>query len=267
MWESGATKIERAHLTHPRTSLDSHRCARPDSAGDAEPWRCPECGMVREALSPTPVTAPPAAAPEPPKRASGTLSVVTFVAIGAGALWFGLDAVSSSAEAGIGVFAVLLFVAVVVAWWQDARAKFARGENPRRGAAHRLRAAHRQETRLMPEREGPRAGHHAMGRPGLPALIQARRRSRARRRKEPIVTPPRLQLTSVTVATSQPREQARFYARLLGRLVTAEEGPDQGEPEEAGWALECGAAEAGFQPQPDVRVILDPDGHSFRLNR
>ncbi|MEU8364000.1 hypothetical protein AB0C27_49075 [Nonomuraea sp. NPDC048882] len=104
--------------------MDSHRCARPDSAGDAEPWRCPECGMVWEALSPTPVTAPPAATPEPRKRTFGTPAILTFVAIGAGTLWFGLDAVlSSSAEAGIGVFVVLVFVAVVVARWQDARAK------------------------------------------------------------------------------------------------------------------------------------------------
>lgn len=130
--------------------------------------------------------------------------------------------------------------------------------------------------------------------------------------------PPRLQLTSVTVGTSRPRELARFYARLLGWPVTTEEGPEQGEPEEAGWAqirepdggagltvgfewercherpvwpsepgrqnasqhldikvddlpaavawaLECGATEAGFQPQHDVRVMLDPDGHPFCL--
>ncbi|MEU8399702.1 hypothetical protein AB0C28_31345 [Nonomuraea sp. NPDC048892] len=70
--------------------MDSHRCARPDSAGDAEPWRCPECGMVWEALSPTPVTAPPAATPEPRKRTFGTPAILTFVAIGAGTLWFGL---------------------------------------------------------------------------------------------------------------------------------------------------------------------------------
>lgn len=130
--------------------------------------------------------------------------------------------------------------------------------------------------------------------------------------------PPRLQLTSVTVGTSQPRRLARFYARLLGWPVTEEEGPKRGEPEEAGWALirppdgvtgpavgfeyerchvrpvwpsepgtqnasqhldikvgdlpgavewavSCGAVEAEFQPQDDVRVLLDPDGHPFCL--
>ena len=31
------------------------------------------------------------------------------------------------------------------------------------------------------------------------------------------------------------------------------------------WALECGATLAADQPQPDVRVMLDPDGHPFCL--
>lgn len=31
------------------------------------------------------------------------------------------------------------------------------------------------------------------------------------------------------------------------------------------WALDCGATIAGYQPQPDVRVMLDPDGHPFCL--
>jgi hypothetical protein len=30
-------------------------------------------------------------------------------------------------------------------------------------------------------------------------------------------------------------------------------------------ALELGATEADFQPQDDVRVLLDPDGHPFCL--
>ncbi|SDL28967.1 VOC family protein [Nonomuraea jiangxiensis] len=130
--------------------------------------------------------------------------------------------------------------------------------------------------------------------------------------------PPHLRLTSVTVGTSRPRELARFYARLLGWRVTKDEGPEPGEPEEAGWAqigppgdvagltvsfeyercyaspvwpsefgsqnasqhldievddlpaavewaLACGATLAGFQPQHDVRVMLDPDGHPFCL--
>ncbi|MBT0769677.1 VOC family protein [Kineosporia sp. J2-2] len=31
------------------------------------------------------------------------------------------------------------------------------------------------------------------------------------------------------------------------------------------WAQECGAALADFQPQDDVRVLLDPSGHPFCL--
>jgi len=31
------------------------------------------------------------------------------------------------------------------------------------------------------------------------------------------------------------------------------------------WALEAGAREAGYQPQDDVRVMTDPDGHVFCL--
>lgn len=31
------------------------------------------------------------------------------------------------------------------------------------------------------------------------------------------------------------------------------------------WARECGARLAAFQPQEDVRVCLDPDGHPFCL--
>lgn len=32
-------------------------------------------------------------------------------------------------------------------------------------------------------------------------------------------------------------------------------------------AVGCGATEADVQPQPDVRVMLDPDGHPFCLFR
>jgi catechol 2,3-dioxygenase-like lactoylglutathione lyase family enzyme len=31
------------------------------------------------------------------------------------------------------------------------------------------------------------------------------------------------------------------------------------------WAVDCGATPAEFQPQPDVRVMLDPAGHPFCL--
>jgi hypothetical protein len=33
------------------------------------------------------------------------------------------------------------------------------------------------------------------------------------------------------------------------------------------WAKECGAREAAEQPRPQVRVMLDPDGHPFCLFR
>lgn len=35
--------------------------------------------------------------------------------------------------------------------------------------------------------------------------------------------------------------------------------------EATGWAVQCGAALAEFQPQDDVRVLLDPSGHPFCL--
>jgi hypothetical protein len=33
----------------------------------------------------------------------------------------------------------------------------------------------------------------------------------------------------------------------------------------ARWAVECGATVADHQPQDDVRVMLDPEGHPFCL--
>lgn len=132
--------------------------------------------------------------------------------------------------------------------------------------------------------------------------------------------PPRLQLTSVTIGCPDPRQLARFYARLLDAETTAMEPSMPEEPETAGWAqlratsdrgtitlnfeyeaqwrtptwpsepgkqhitqhldihvddleravewaIECGARKAGFQPQADVRVMLDPAGHPFCLFR
>jgi hypothetical protein len=35
--------------------------------------------------------------------------------------------------------------------------------------------------------------------------------------------------------------------------------------EAVAWARRCGARLAGHQPQADVRVCLDPDGHPFCL--
>ena len=45
-----------------------------------------------------------------------------------------------------------------------------------------------------------------------------------------------LHLSSVTITAPDPRSLAGFYARLLDRPVTAEEGPRPGEPPTGGWA-------------------------------
>lgn len=47
---------------------------------------------------------------------------------------------------------------------------------------------------------------------------------------------PSLRLTSVTVASPDPRRLAGFYAKLLGVDVGTAEPPRAGEPENAGWA-------------------------------
>lgn len=50
------------------------------------------------------------------------------------------------------------------------------------------------------------------------------------------MTRPRIEVTSVSISTSDPRELADFYARLLGIEVADSEGPREGEPPTAGWA-------------------------------
>lgn len=45
-----------------------------------------------------------------------------------------------------------------------------------------------------------------------------------------------LQLTSVTIGSPNPRELARFYARLLEGEITADDPPRDTEPAESGWA-------------------------------
>ncbi|MFD2080964.1 Catechol 2,3-dioxygenase [Actinopolymorpha cephalotaxi] len=116
-----------------------------------------------------------------------------------------------------------------------------------------------------------------------------------------------LTLTTVNLATPDPPGLARFYQRLLGWEITAEEphwvkldNPAGGVAlsfeydrayvrpvwpstptaqqmmmhleirvddleKAAAHAAECGATFAGHQPQDDVRVCLDPDGHPFCL--
>lgn len=47
-------------------------------------------------------------------------------------------------------------------------------------------------------------------------------------------------------------------------MVHLDIGTDDLDAAEA-WAVECGATIAEHQPQPGVRVMLDPDGHPFCL--
>ena len=132
------------------------------------------------------------------------------------------------------------------------------------------------------------------------------------------MTRPSLQVTSVTIGAARPHELADFYARLLGRPVTAEDPPHPTDPAKGGWAqirppegeagptlnfeyeqhftrpvwpsrageqtasqhldiwvtdldasvewaISQGATLAEVQPQDDVRVLFDPDGHPFCL--
>lgn len=130
--------------------------------------------------------------------------------------------------------------------------------------------------------------------------------------------PPRMRITTVTLAAPNPRELAAFYEKLLGWQAAKKEGPRPGYPPEDGWAIvrppsgqsgpslafeyeqdyvppvwpskpgeqqlmehldievqhlasavafaiEAGAKLAEYQPQKDVRVMLDPAGHPFCL--
>jgi catechol 2,3-dioxygenase-like lactoylglutathione lyase family enzyme len=128
-------------------------------------------------------------------------------------------------------------------------------------------------------------------------------------------------ISSVTIGVPDTHQAVRFYHRLLGWTVTADDPPREGEPPGAGWAqlrapegarglitvnleyesqyqrpvwpsrsghqtatthldipvedlnaavaraLDAGATLADFQPQEDVRVMLDPAGHPFCLFR
>lgn len=47
---------------------------------------------------------------------------------------------------------------------------------------------------------------------------------------------PRLQLTSITIGAPNPRELARFYARLLSGDVAVDDAPPAHMPPDAGWA-------------------------------
>jgi catechol 2,3-dioxygenase-like lactoylglutathione lyase family enzyme len=120
------------------------------------------------------------------------------------------------------------------------------------------------------------------------------------------MTTPTLTVSAVTLDSPEPRALARFYSRLLGWPIDADE-PEWVEltaPTGAGLSFQleahyvrptwpatgadqrmmmhldirvddlaaaeaharaCGAEVPDFQPQDDVRVCLDPDGHPFCL--
>ena len=118
---------------------------------------------------------------------------------------------------------------------------------------------------------------------------------------------PRLTLTSTVLGTPDPRGLARFYAELLGWPIGTDgpewvtlrpggpglsfqletdhtppvwpSGPGDQQMQAhldvavedlaaaTAYAESLGAVQAGFQPQDDVRVMLDPAGHPFCLFR
>ena len=55
----------------------------------------------------------------------------------------------------------------------------------------------------------------------------------------------KLQLTSVTIGSPNPRELARFYFRLLEGEITADDAPREGMPDDAGWAQVSTASDFG----------------------
>jgi hypothetical protein len=85
------------------------------------------------------------------------------------------------------------------------------------------------------------------------------------------VNGPRLQVTSVTITAPDPRALAHFYARLLGRPVTTEDGPRPGEPPADGWAQirpPAGSSEPTLNFEYErqwTTPTLDPAGHPFCL--
>ena len=50
------------------------------------------------------------------------------------------------------------------------------------------------------------------------------------------MTAPELKITSVTIASPDPRGHAAFYARLLGVAISSTHPPRPGGPPESGWA-------------------------------
>ncbi len=63
-----------------------------------------------------------------------------------------------------------------------------------------------------------------------------------------------MQVTSVTIGAARPLELARFYSRMLGWPVTAEEPPRAGEPPEAGWGQ---IRPPGHEPGPTLNFEFE----------
>ena len=81
---------------------------------------------------------------------------------------------------------------------------------------------------------------------------------------------PRLTVTGTNIDAPDANALADFYRRQLGWTTRTEEPgwvEIQVDDLEAGvaHAVAQGATLAGFQPQEDVRVCLDPAGHPFCL--
>ena len=68
-----------------------------------------------------------------------------------------------------------------------------------------------------------------------------------------------LQLTSVTIGAPNPRELARFYARLLDAEIVADEPPAPGDPPAAGWAqVHSSGLRLNFEFEASWRPIVWP---------
>ena len=75
---------------------------------------------------------------------------------------------------------------------------------------------------------------------------------------------PRLTVTGTNIDAPDANALADFYRRLLGWTTRTEEpGSVVIQPGAGGQAR--GGTLAGFRPQEDVRVCLDPAGHPFCL--
>ena len=77
------------------------------------------------------------------------------------------------------------------------------------------------------------------------------------------MTKPRLQLTSITIGSPNPRELAAFYQKLLGGITSTVEPTDEDDAAEAGWAQvetnsEYGQITLNFEYEAQWREPLWP---------